>query len=391
MADPDVLIIGGGVMGMLTALELADAGQQVTLLERRELAAEASWAGGGIVSPLYPWRYRDSITRLASWSQAFYAELSQRLLQETGIDPELRRKGLLMLSVADRDDALAWARQHQRPLESVAPAFVADKEPALPDVTDDALWMPEVASIRNPRLVAALAACLSRNPRITIVQHSPVSRLLMQASGVAGVQTLDRTLRAASYVVTGGAWSADLLNQGAIDQAALNSLASNQRPFKQPLSPLRIEPVKGEMLLFKARPGLLNRVVLDKGRYLIPRNDGRILVGSTLRRNGFEKRTTQEAYQQLYASALAILPALADFPVEVHWAGLRPGSPGGIPYIGAMPGSDNLFVNAGHYRNGLVLAPASCRLLADLLLQRAPSINPAPYRPDAPRPDMFEE
>ncbi len=386
MADPDVLIIGGGVMGMLTALELADAGQQVTLVERRELAAEASWAGGGIVSPLYPWRYRDSITRLASWSQAFYGELSQRLLQETGIDPELRCKGLLMLSVVDRAAALAWATQHQRPLESVTPAFVAEKEPALPRVVDDALWMPEVASIRNPRLVAALATCLSRNPRITIVQHSPVTRLLMQKNGVAGVQTPDRMLRAGQYVVTGGAWSAALLDQALINQRSLYQRSSNTA-----LSPVRVEPVKGEMLLFKAKPGLLNRVVLDQGRYLIPRSDGRILVGSTLRRNGFDKRTTHEAYLQLRASALAILPALADFPVEVHWAGLRPGSPGGIPYIGAMPGSDNLYVNAGHYRNGLVLAPASCRLLADLILGRAPSIDPAPYRPDAPRPELFEE
>jgi len=140
--------------------------------------------------------------------------------------------------------------------------------------------------------------------------------------------------------------------------------------------------VHGQMMLFKAKPGLVNRVVLKGGRYVIPRNDGRVLVGSTLERIGFEKRTTQEAAECLHRTALSIIPKLADYPVEHHWSGLRPGSPEGIPFIGKVPSVENLYINAGQYRNGLVLAPASTRLLADILLQRKPIITPEPYKVD---------
>ncbi len=143
------------------------------------------------------------------------------------------------------------------------------------------------------------------------------------------------------------------------------------------------------MLLFKAKPGVLDRVVLQNGRYLIPREDGRILVGSTLEFKGFDKETTEEAYQSLYQSALSIMPGLADFPVEKQWAGLRPGSPSGVPYIGKIPQFENLYINAGHFRNGLVLSPASCRLATDLLLEREPIIDPAAYSFDAPRLDLM--
>jgi glycine oxidase len=120
--------------------------------------------------------------------------------------------------------------------------------------------------------------------------------------------------------------------------------------------------------------------VLMDGRYVIPRNDGRILAGSTLEEAGYDKTTTAEARESLYDSALRIIPALAECPVEHHWAGLRPGSPDGIPFIGAVPGIGGLHVNAGHYRNGLVLAPASTRLLVDQLLGRTPIVDPEPYR-----------
>ena len=133
------------------------------------------------------------------------------------------------------------------------------------------------------------------------------------------------------------------------------------------------------MMLFKAVQGLVDRVVLKNGRYVIPRSDGRVLVGSTMERIGFEKRTTEDAAKSLNATAIDIIPALQEYPVEHHWSGLRPGSPEGIPFIGAVPELENLYVNAGQFRNGLVLAPASTRLLADIMLQREPIIDQTPY------------
>ncbi|MCP8688491.1 glycine oxidase ThiO [Marinobacterium sedimentorum] len=355
----DFLIVGGGVMGMLTARELAQAGASVTLVERGVCGRESTWAGGGIVSPLYPWRYQEPVTQLATWSQGSYVHLAQDLLDETGIDPELRQKGMFMVAVDDEAQALAWAQRYQRPMQQVDADFLYRKEPRLSPGHERALWMPEVASIRNPRLGKSLRRALEVNPRIELIEQAGDARLLLESERVCGVRTERGEYRGGQTVLAAGAWTATLLAQLGIE--------------------LPVEPVKGQMMLFKAPVGLVNRVVLQGGRYLIPRNDGRILVGSTLERVGFDKQTTAEARESLYRSALDILPALENYPVEHHWAGLRPGSPEGIPYIGAVPGVDGLHVNAGQYRNGLVLAPASTRLMADLLLQRSPIIDPAPY------------
>ena len=124
------------------------------------------------------------------------------------------------------------------------------------------------------------------------------------------------------------------------------------------------------MLLYKAEPGLINHIILNKKRYLIPRRDGRVLVGSTLENAGFNKLTTDEARQSLKNSALELVPELANYPIEAQWAGLRPGSPRGIPYMGVYPGIENLWVCSGHFRNGLVLAPASAEFMTALVLDQ---------------------
>lgn len=365
MTAVDVAIIGGGVMGLLSARELAARGLRVTVVERATIAGEASWAGGGIVSPLYPWRYADAITALATPSQQAYLDLAPALLDETGIDPELRRKGLLMQGVQDRDAALDWAKQNGAAVSLATPAFAAELEPHIGVSDDTVLWMPEVCSIRNPRLGQALRRSLECTPRVTLRTHASVTQLVQQGSHITALQVGGERIAAGCFLVCAGAWSAALLQSVEIQ--------------------LPIEPVKGQMLLFKTAGGLLDRVVLRDGRYLIPRNDGRILVGSTLERAGFDKQVTQVAQEELYASALQLLPALKEQTLEAQWSGLRPGSPGGVPYIGALPVADNLFINAGQFRNGLVLAPASCRLAAELICGESPCIDPAPYQIDAPR------
>ena len=134
------------------------------------------------------------------------------------------------------------------------------------------------------------------------------------------------------------------------------------------------------MLLFRGPVGLVRRIVLSRDRYVIPRRDGRVLVGSTLEHVEFDKSTTPAARAELHREALRLIPALADCAVEHHWAGLRPGSPIGVPFVGEHPRIQGLYVNAGHYRNGVVLGPASARLLADQMLGRTPALDPAPYR-----------
>jgi glycine oxidase len=138
-----------------------------------------------------------------------------------------------------------------------------------------------------------------------------------------------------------------------------------------------VHPVKGQMLLLRGEPGAVQRIVLGETRYVIPRRDGRVLVGSTMENADFDKTPTELAKQSLLASARELIPLLGDYRLERHWAGLRPGSPAGVPFIGPHPELEGLFFNAGHYRNGVVMGPASARLVADLLLGREPILNPA--------------
>jgi glycine/D-amino acid oxidase-like deaminating enzyme len=204
--------------------------------------------------------------------------------------------------------------------------------------------MAGVANVRNPRLVKSLKAALLALPNVTLREHCQVTGFAQEGGRIVGVQTDDGVLAADDVVLSAGAWSGDLLQTLGLA--------------------LPVEPVKGQMILFKCAEDFLPSMVLAKGRYAIPRRDGHILVGSTLEHEGYDKTPTAEALASLKASAIELLPALADAEVVGHWAGLRPGSPEGIPYIGAVPGHEGLWLNCGHYRNGLVLAPASCQLFA---------------------------
>jgi glycine oxidase len=345
---------------MLTARELAIAGCQVTLLERGRTGEESSWAGGGILSPLYPWRYAAPITRLARWSQQHYAALADQLLAETGVDPEYTASGLLMLGLeADElGHGQAWAAENGYRIERVTARELPGIQPGLGSFDSDALWMPDIAQMRNPRLIRALRRSID-GLGVRVLEDQPVDELMVRSEGVIGVRSGTAEYPAQQVVVCGGAWSEQLV------QAAGCSVG--------------VYPVKGQMLLYKAEPGLLRRIVLADSHYAIPRRDGHILLGSTMEDAGFDKTTTVEAREALQAAAERILPALGRYPLVKQWAGLRPGRARGIPCISAHPQIRGLFVNAGHFRNGVVTGLASARLMADLLLGREPILEPAEF------------
>lgn len=361
MAKDVTVVVGGGVIGLLSTYLLASAGQSVVLLDAGAVGTEASWAGGGIVSPLYPWRYSPAVTALAHWSQDYYPQLGHTLLQQTGIDPEVYATGLYWLDLEDEEEALAWAKRQGRPLYPVPMEQVHAAVPSLGSGFSRAVFMPDVANVRNPRLLRALREALLNMPNVRLVEHSPVTALIQENQRIVGVRTAQGEWRGDQVVLAAGAWSAQLLSPLGIE--------------------LPVKPMKGQMILFKCAEDFLPSMVLAKRRYAIPRRDGHILVGSTLEDVGFDKTPTEDALESLKASAVELLPALAEAEMVRHWAGLRPGSPDGVPYIGAVPGFEGLWLNCGHFRNGLVLAPASCQLLADLMLGRAPAVDPAPYAP----------
>lgn len=376
----DVLVIGGGIAGLATAHELLQQGATVTLLERHRCGREASWAGAGILSPLLPWDYPDSVTQLSQLSNRLYPQFIEALRTETDIDPEYQATGMLVLAGAPIDSvaserhtdragtALAerWCARHGFPLGKVRSHEI---EPGL-GCDQAALWLPIVCQVRTPRLLRALMMAVKQRGGV-VIENVEVTGWEIEDERVQHVTTrAGEKYAAADYVVAAGAWSGELLGEYA--------------------QKLEIWPVRGQILLFKARAGLLRTMVLEERDhfYLIPRTDGHILAGSTLEEAGFDRRTTIQARDTLLARAHALVPGLGGETLAGHWAGLRPASPDNIPVISGHPVLSNLYLNSGHYRYGVTMAPASAQLVANMVLNKPQPLEAAPYRWMA-RPDSL--
>ena len=347
-------IVGGGIIGLLAARELAQTGESVVILDRQAVGQESSWAGGGILSPLYPWRYPEPVTRLALIGQAVYPELAKELKVRTGIDPEWTRSGMLVFAANDEEIAAAWAKNHSITLNQVDSTQASSIEPHLSPNLGSGLWLPTVAQIRNPRLLAAISRDL-RQSGVEFRENVIITGFSASSSSLSAIQTSAGEIATNRCLVAGGAWSAQLLATTGLD--------------------LPIRPVRGQMLLLNGKRALVNTMILKDNYYIIPRRDGHILIGSTLEEVGFDKSMTPIARAELLAAASSIIPDLARCSIERQWAGLRPGSPDGVPFIGQHPGISGLYVCSGHYRNGIVLAPGSARLVADLMLNRRPALD----------------
>lgn len=354
----DVTVIGGGIIGLLSARELVQAGAKVRILDKGNIGGESSWAGGGILSPLYPWRYPPSVNTLAAWSQPRYEDICLYLKDKTGIDPQWRQTGLLVLD-ANRDELAPWQQDFGGQSQWLDNANdIRQIEPRLPESVSQALWMPHIAQVRNPRLLAAIRSELDANG-CEIHENTDVHAITRQHGKLTGIDTSKGRISTGHAIVATGAWSGEIM-------ASLNI-------------ELRVRPVRGQMIVFRAPADWLHRMVLHNQRYAIPRADGRILVGSTLEEVGFDKSTTEEARADLINAAEDLVPDLTQFPVETQWSGLRPGSPTGVPVISKLEAASGLVICSGHFRNGFVLGLASARLAVDLLLDRAPVVDPSPY------------
>ena len=339
----DCIIVGGGLIGMLSARELKKSGLDVLLLDKGELGNESSWAGGGILSPLHPWRYSDEVNRLASIGHQSYPQLAEELYKESAVDPEYLRCGMMVLDSEEKSEALAWAKKWSMKLSILeTSAAIQEHIPGLAKRFNQGLWLPDIAQMRNPRLVKSAKGSLDALG-VAYKENTRVEQLKVVEGQVKGVVANGDSYEADCVLIAGGAWSAEILK-------------SQNAPA--------IQPVKGQMIIFKAPPGHLKGIVLAGNRYLIPRKDGRILCGSTIEHTGFDKSINGNVKQQLIDSAIDILPSLEDFEVEHHWAGLRPGCPDGDPFIGMHDKTKGLYINAGHYRNGVILGIGSARKIA---------------------------
>ena len=357
----DVVVIGGGVIGLSIAYEAARRGLSVSVLDQGQPGREASWAGAGILPPGHP---GSPLGELSAASTELWPRWSADLREETGIDNGYRRSGSLEFPAAlgeTLDTELAAWRAAGFTVETLSPAEIREREPDVSAELFAAVYrLPELAQVRNPwHLKALISACRSRGVEFRCGQ--PVTAFAEERGRVTSAVTPAGNLPAGRFVVASGAWSTRLL-AGCCDS-------------------VKVEPIRGQIVLLQTHGSLFRHVLQQGPRYLVPRTDGRVLVGSTEERAGFEKANTAEAIAELMEFATSLVPKLAAARFERAWSGLRPRSLRGMPYLGQIPGRDNLFVATGHFRDGLKLSPATAVAVVDLLTGQSPSISLVPFAP----------
>jgi glycine oxidase len=362
----DIVIVGGGVIGLSIAEALARAGVGSTVLDRRELGREASWAGAGLIPPLSERPAANPAAALRSWSARLYPDWSAALQAETGIDAGYRRTGGVDVAWTEAEDqalqsvAGQW-RAEGIAAERLAPGDVPRVEPALNPELKAVYFLPDRAQVRNPWLLRALMAAVVRRGVRLKPWHS-VEGYSLRGRRIEAVRTSAGEIPCGWVIMAAGAWSGPLLQAIGI---------------RVPTPPL-----KGQIVLVRGEQPLIRRIVEHGKNYLVPREDGRVLVGATEHDAGFDTRPTLADTRGLLDEALRLCPVLSRAEVEATWAGLRPGSVDTKPTIGPAPEFDNLIIATGHKRAGLQLAPATGELVADLVLGRPPRQDLGPFRPD---------
>ena len=364
MKSAEVVIVGGGVIGLSIGYTLALAGVRALILDRQEIGRGASWAGAGMIPPYTERLTTNPTLELRSWSALLYPEWSASLRDATGIDNGFHRTGGVDVAATSREDdelrSMAGRWRHEQVIyERLAPGDFDRVEPALATDLLSAYWLPDRAQIRNPRHIQALRVALDQMGA-RVIPHAEVTGFETAGDRVFGVVTTQATIPCGQVVVAAGAWSSGLVARLDLD--------------------LPTPPLKGQIVLLRSDGRLLRRIVEHGRMYLVPRLDGRILIGATEESVGFDDRATEPGSAELLAEAYRLCPTLRAAEVERTWAGLRPGSIDSRPYLGFAPGWANLVVATGHKRAGIQLAPASAEVVTDLVLGRPPRMDLTPFR-----------
>ena len=348
----DCLVIGGGVIGLTTAWRLAQQGFSVRVCDQGAPGREASWAGAGILPPGYPGSLQDPLTQLTARTCELWPGLTEELRELTGQDNQFQRCGGLELSVGTVADLHIyqeqWAAIGAR-TEWLEPQAVRELEPAFSGA-EAGFLLPDLCQVRNPRhLKALLRACELAG--VVISSDCPVTEWASHGGRITSAVTPHGKISAGQFMVTAGAWSPLLLARvGVVTE---------------------IVPVRGQIVQLAPSSIQLTRVIEREKRYIVPRRDGRILIGATEEWAGYEKQNTDEAIAGLMEFAGAICPALRTATIENSWVGLRPCAVRNRPFIGRVSEQENLIVATGHFRSGLHLSPATAELVVDLVQQRS--------------------
>jgi glycine oxidase len=387
---PDILIVGGGAVGLSLADCALRDGMTVTVLDRAGHGLEASWAGAGMLTCRPRPRQNPAWTDhfdLAMLGVKLHAQWHQRLLEETGIDTGYRICGAIELlplkplpvddsgmggpphhhdpGPLDVDALLAGCKERGVAIRRISLGEARKLEPAMnAGEYVGALEFPNEAQVRSPWFTRALIASISKRGGI-LEADTDVADIDLSGNKVSGVVLRNgKRLSAGAVVIAAGAWSGQF--------PSLNDLAP---------ACAKVQPVRGQLLCYKTDPKLVTRLLTCSRHYVVPRGDGIVLVGATHEHAGFDKVTTESGRAELERFGHSLLPALKDLKPVHSWAGLRPGLKGRHPLLGSVPNADGLFVACGHYRDGIAMAPATGVLLLDTIRGRKPAISIEHWRP----------
>jgi glycine oxidase len=372
MSTADVVVVGAGAVGCAIAHALAEEGLEVQLIERDRLASQASGAAAGMLAPIAEATEVSPFLLFGVASLGIYPDLCADLRDRSGVDPEYIQSGILRVARSDGEAASLRSKMElvaREPL--VSPLGGDDWRPELewldiesvhefePNLCPDAiggLWSPDEAQVRSPMLARAYAE-VARSLGCTIEEGVEVVGLICSGGKVCGVQTSRGEVRCGAVVLCAGSWSGEWLEGIECDD-----------PRSQPSLPkLPVIPERGQILSLKNLDSPLTRILWSGETYLVPKNDGRVVVGATQEEVGYDCGVTREGLDHLLREAQGLIPEFAGAQVESSWAGLRPKTPDGLPNIGAIPGCEGLLVACGHYRNGVLLSAVTAQLIRDLI------------------------
>ncbi len=351
----EVLIIGGGVIGLSIAHEMHKQGaKRISIIEKGICGEESSWAAAGMLGPQAEADEGGLFFDMTLASRDLYPEFAAELEAETGIEVGLDRSGTLYLAFTDEDlrllrDRYEWQKEVGLPVELLTAGEARRAEPFASPSVREALFFPGDWQVDNRKLLAALHKYAEING-IQIIENTSVERLIVEENRVVGVETASGEIRGEQTVLATGAWTS-LIKVGVADM-----------PFK-------VEPVRGQIIAFHTAKQLFKHVVYTRRGYIVPRTDGRILAGSTTEFVGFEKAATDSAAASLREIASEIAPSIASLSIADHWTGLRPFTADGLPVLGPIAGIEGLTIATAHYRNGILLAPLTAKIVSERLVQ----------------------
>ncbi len=356
-----VLVIGGGVVGLTIAREFAGRGEiDVVLLEKGKLGRESSFAAAGMLAPQAEADTNDQFFKFCSLARDFYPGFASEIESETAVGIELDRSGTIYTAFEEEDEfelsnRYGWQKDAGLQVEKLSARETHKLEPFVSPDSIGSLYFPNDWQVENRKLLRALIAATIKN-EIEVHEDTEILTLAAKGGKVCGVVTeCGKTVEGDVVILATGAWTS--LIEVSQEMAWLPT----------------VKPVRGQMIGYKTAKRLISRVIYSRRGYVVPRMDGRILAGATTEDAGFENTVTNSGIEKLKRTAMEIVPSLSNLDICESWAGLRPRAEDNLPLIGAVGGPENLYLSTGHYRNGILLAPYSAKILAELILEKRES------------------